>query len=283
MAHEYSVNQADLIAVADAIRTKGETTEALVFPSGFVTAIDNLKSGGIKAIAYASEDALPSSASDGAIAAISTTNVGEVYAQSAEPSEPQEGDMWIVFGAVGSVPVVAGNVTIYPSAASQYIGGSWVQVTILVWANNQWNNLIRWLLDYPDTCDDTTGGWGMYKWYSASTTETGEGFLLKGANNGNQLAAIQTLAKVDVSGCRKITFKGTVSKTYTNCSPRFGIQSVQTGTDGTDFYSKCDAYATCSVTSGEYTVVLDVSEYNDEYYVGVITGWEITVSQITME
>lgn len=42
MANEYFVNSADLTAVADAIRAKGETTESLVFPSGFVTAIENI-------------------------------------------------------------------------------------------------------------------------------------------------------------------------------------------------------------------------------------------------
>lgn len=42
MANEYFVNAADLKAVADAIRTKGETTESLAFPDGFVSAIEQL-------------------------------------------------------------------------------------------------------------------------------------------------------------------------------------------------------------------------------------------------
>ena len=46
MANEYSVNQSDLVSVANAIRTKGGTSEALVFPDGFVSAVQAIQSGG---------------------------------------------------------------------------------------------------------------------------------------------------------------------------------------------------------------------------------------------
>jgi hypothetical protein len=45
MANEYFVNSTDLTSVADAIRTKGETTEKLVFPGGFVAAIETMETG----------------------------------------------------------------------------------------------------------------------------------------------------------------------------------------------------------------------------------------------
>lgn len=46
---EYLTNNTDLTAVADAIRAKGGTTEQLVYPDGFVTAINNIQasSGGV--------------------------------------------------------------------------------------------------------------------------------------------------------------------------------------------------------------------------------------------
>lgn len=46
MANEYLVNSADLTAVADAIRAKGGKSEAFVFPSGFVSAVQAIQSGG---------------------------------------------------------------------------------------------------------------------------------------------------------------------------------------------------------------------------------------------
>ena len=42
----YLTNDTDLTSVADAIRTKGGTTASLVYPTGFITAINNISGGG---------------------------------------------------------------------------------------------------------------------------------------------------------------------------------------------------------------------------------------------
>lgn len=43
MPEHYIANAADLTAVADAIRTKGGTTDTLTFPDGFVSAIESIE------------------------------------------------------------------------------------------------------------------------------------------------------------------------------------------------------------------------------------------------
>lgn len=43
---DYIVDSADLTSVANAIRTKGGTSAQLAFPAGFVSAIENIPSGG---------------------------------------------------------------------------------------------------------------------------------------------------------------------------------------------------------------------------------------------
>lgn len=45
MANEYLVNSADLTAVADTIRAKGGTSDALAFPDGFVEAVQGIQAG----------------------------------------------------------------------------------------------------------------------------------------------------------------------------------------------------------------------------------------------
>lgn len=45
MADVYKVMHSDMVSVADAIRAKGETTEQLVFPGGFVAAIAGMETG----------------------------------------------------------------------------------------------------------------------------------------------------------------------------------------------------------------------------------------------
>ena len=47
MANEYAVNHDDLKAVAKAIREKGETTEVLTFPAGFISAVEAISGGGL--------------------------------------------------------------------------------------------------------------------------------------------------------------------------------------------------------------------------------------------
>lgn len=43
---EYLTNTTDLTKVASAIREKGGTSDPLIYPNGFVTAIENLQTGG---------------------------------------------------------------------------------------------------------------------------------------------------------------------------------------------------------------------------------------------
>lgn len=42
---EYLVNSQDLVSVANAIRTKGETQAPLTFPNGFISAVNNISTG----------------------------------------------------------------------------------------------------------------------------------------------------------------------------------------------------------------------------------------------
>lgn len=46
MATEYLTNDIDLTSVADAIRTKGGTSAQLVYPDGFISAINAIETGG---------------------------------------------------------------------------------------------------------------------------------------------------------------------------------------------------------------------------------------------
>lgn len=43
---DYLTNTTELTAIADAIRAKGGTTASLVYPNSFVSAIEDIKSGG---------------------------------------------------------------------------------------------------------------------------------------------------------------------------------------------------------------------------------------------
>lgn len=46
MANEYLINLEDMTSVADAIRAKGGTSDPLVFPAGFISAVQAITTGG---------------------------------------------------------------------------------------------------------------------------------------------------------------------------------------------------------------------------------------------
>lgn len=49
---EYLTTDTDLASVANAIRTKGGTSDPLTFPAGFVSAIDAIPTGGGSAVSF---------------------------------------------------------------------------------------------------------------------------------------------------------------------------------------------------------------------------------------
>lgn len=49
---ELLTNTTDLTKVASAIREKGGTSDSLVYPDGFVTAIGNIQTGGLKTVNF---------------------------------------------------------------------------------------------------------------------------------------------------------------------------------------------------------------------------------------
>ena len=65
MANEYAVNQADLTAVADAIRSKGGTTGKLVFPGGFVSAVSAIQTGTGGGVTVQKKEGICTTNSDG--------------------------------------------------------------------------------------------------------------------------------------------------------------------------------------------------------------------------
>lgn len=266
MAHEYSVNQTDLIAVADAIRTKSETTDALVFPAGFVTAIEGITGGGgISVSAYATEDDLPSDAEDGTIAVISTTAVGNVYVQGEEPNEAQEGDVWILFAANGTLPAVGGNVIIYPQRAYQYTDGAWTAVAMKVYKDGTWVDATADVVIYTPSneAEEITGGW-----YAASATG-----LTKNTNgmeiySGFVSTALKidlthySLLKVDVR-CRS----GANSYVGIGTTPTAFVASTETGKDESTYFTRV---VDLEAVTGEYYILIQSRSSSTATYVSKV-------------
>ena len=162
MANEYAVNQADLISVADAIRAKGETAEALAFPDGFVTAIGEIQTGYELNFTVVGGTTEPENPTENTIW-VSTDQAitGWVFSHNL-PDSPSEGMVWIVNGISGVHEfdaVTDVSLRVQVESVKQYIGGAWVVKTTEVYQNGVWNETILNLYKYGNEYVSTTGGW----------------------------------------------------------------------------------------------------------------------------
>ena len=121
MESAYLAQASDLIAVADAIREKGETSDQLVFPDGFVTAIQEIE---IRKPA-AAMPAFTYSVSDGYETEMNEEN-GEWKIRFLTSgtlifiSEPPLVDVWMCGGGGGSCGSTAGGGSGYVSGRMKY-------------------------------------------------------------------------------------------------------------------------------------------------------------------
>ena len=203
MANEYAVNQADLTAVADAIRRKTKARSELVFPDDFVSEIASIEGGGggtvyIEATAYTSTDMFPSTAEEGTIAIISATPVSNVYVQNEEPATPETGDLWINTSYYSNVQIRTGNVTTYPISGKQYVGETWEHVNVYVRNNSEWLMLEVFLFKHGDLFESITGGWAEM-WRSSDCAEITSTALVSTAGYQYRRAAFRTRNAVDLT------------------------------------------------------------------------------------
>ena len=141
MANEYAVNRADLVSVADAIRSKGETTGQLVFPSGFVTAIHDISTGVALNFQVVGGTAAPANPTENTIWVNTDQTITSWVFSHNQPANPSEGMVWIINGVSGINEFDAvSDVSLRVQVASvkQYISSAWVIKTTKVYQNGAW-------------------------------------------------------------------------------------------------------------------------------------------------
>jgi hypothetical protein len=104
MLNEYMVNSADLTSVANAIREKGKINEQLIFPDGFVTAIEDIKSGADLNFEVVGGMIQPSDPKENTIWVNTPNEITEWSFSPTEPTEPTDGMIWFETSESGHVP-----------------------------------------------------------------------------------------------------------------------------------------------------------------------------------
>ena len=228
MANEYLVNSSDLTSVADAIREKGETSAQLVFPSGFVSAIENMKGGGADLnFEVVGGTTQPSNPKENTIWVNTSTAITSWAFSAEEPDSTVNGMVWIktiqggkvIFDAVSD----ENTLIVYPNSASQCVNGSWVKKDALIYQGGAWLELWDgYYLNGSDQYIDITGGW---KGSGKTSTVTDEGIYVAAANEAAWNAYMSTSYAIDLSNVDYLEFE--ISEMYKYSTwLRIGVQSA---------------------------------------------------------
>ena len=212
-----------------------------------------------KAIAVASESALPSTAAENTIAVITTTPITSYVFSSTAPTSPTEGMVWFATGTasgVGFNAIKRNGLWVYPTDCQQYVSGAWVSKTAKTYTGGAW---VDWwhgdLYDSGNEYDFVTGGWGS----SGSVTKNATSITVTGAST---FPTAYTNEKIDLSPYSALAINITaVQKVQYGITLAVGTKKIY-ATDASRI-----AYLDSDMVVG--INMLDVSAINGAYYIQV--------------
>lgn len=219
---EYLIQDTTLTAIADAIRTKSEKSDAIPV-SDMSTEIMNIPVGGASLnYSIVGSTTQPSNPTENMIWVNTDVEIADHMFTATEPTSPIDGTVWVSVGTTSKVEfsVVKNTlVMIYPLYAKQYISGAWVDKQAKTYKENAW---VSWWAEgtlYDNGVDDTdiTGGWTSYaeaidSGYSGKTATVfmGEDRMIITYNTGSSNYSstnISTVNAIDVTGYSSARFK----------------------------------------------------------------------------
>ena len=160
MANEYMVNIADLTSVANAIRAKNKTNDYLMFPDGFVSAI---QAGGGADLNFevVGGTTQPSNPKENTIWVNTNAEITGWIFSVEEPDTPTSGMIWIKVGVVSDTSFNAlkeNSFLVYPLYASQYINNAFEVAPTKIYYTGTWFHLMRIRHSCSITVDNHTRG-----------------------------------------------------------------------------------------------------------------------------
>lgn len=141
MANELAVNYADLNAVAGAIIEKSGNAEGIVFPDGFVSAIQNMQSGGGLNFEIVGGTEQPENPKENTIWVATDAKITGWEFNPNEPETKHQGMIWFRTETTGETQFNAlkeNAIYIKPSSAKQYADGAWNDVPATIYQNGEW-------------------------------------------------------------------------------------------------------------------------------------------------
>lgn len=263
MEEFYVGSREEFVGVADVIREKAKTSELLVWPDGYKTAIRAASDLNFEVIGGVQ----PSNPKENTIWIDTDQEIAGWMFSAEKPTTPYEGMVWLEILHVGTGFNAISENSIYLklTATFQYISGAWENKPAKIYQNGEWITIWnRVLFDNGDQFYAITGGWEpkplAYAWSSnASFSNPTIGTTLAGASPSNGSCVVGTRSKINFSGATLLSVE-----VVTNNPSGLGI-SLNEKDSGSVYTS--GAYVAGTWVSNTGVIHLPVDEVDGEYYV----------------
>ena len=287
MANEFTVNAHDVSVIADTIRTKGNTTESLTFPEGFVSTIEAIAAISFHIIGSLTRPANPK---NNTIWINTDQEITDWSFSPSEPISPFEGLLWfetIQASVLGFNALDNHELMIYPITVFQYLSGAWEQKTFMMYQNDTWVEMNTYLLRGSNDCKSITGGYARKAYGSSSTNGSwsiGEAGLTM---NGDSPTMCIGLSNFNPDSLKKYkTLRASAKITDSdNGTVRIGIRSdYNLGTSGIDNnWLSEHSYDGEALPAGDYEFTVDLTGIDTGY--PLFTSWkkDVVFSKIWFE
>ena len=180
-----------------------------------------------------------------------------------EPESPSDGMVWIKVGASSPAAfnaVKKNAVMIYPLAAKQYIGGSWVVKEASIYQSGEWVQFSSYWDGYyfkdGDQYEEITGGWSSEGWDNSGTANIGETLIVRA--NGNATGRMGIANPVDLTNVNTLWYNSPNGNNGANNSGYLCIADSKS-------YGSGNRVASATIRNAG-TGSIDVSNLSGEHY-----------------
>lgn len=281
MSDKYIVEKTDLTSVANAIREKNKTNDGLMFPDGFVSAI---QAGGGAELNFEviGSTTQPSNPKENTIWVNTSTEITGWSFSATEPDIPIEGVVWVNIDVNGThmINAVSKNeIELSIISVKQYISDAWVSKTAYIYISGEWDLLIQYIYNKGNLYLDFTGGFELTAWKINSTTKGAtnnvsvsyntEQIVIKKTGTSSSHdngSAFTTVNKIDLSAYNTLTAKGRFYA-YDSYSISYLRMFVE-DSKSTPWINADASKAVSAVNIAQDEMVLDVSGLSGSYYIG---------------
>lgn len=287
MANEYAVNNTDLISVADAIREKGGTTDQLVFPSGFVTAIQAITSGGtVLNFEIVGGTTKPGNPKENTIWVNTSTAVTGWAFSAKEPASPVEGMVWIRYGVTGDVEFNALKeeaIQMYLLGVKQYVDGAWSIQESHIYQGDTWTQFSygRYYLFQAGVGEQVP--LAVSKKENSTIVIAADKIVWDYVDSDGSVAYVRNTTKISTQGYTKLCCRMTASSIGSNSSYSLSLVITDASVDiSTSDLSKFDAYKKLSTCTNPTVFELSISQEGD-WYLGLYGYGKAEIFDIWLE